>query len=102
MNPLTNTPAVGLEFRFARSAGADAAAEPGQRGPGAREPRQHVLELRQLDLPLALARPRAARENVEDQLRAIDDLAVNTLFDMPQLRRSELVVEDDDIDSKIP
>ena len=30
VDPLTNTPAVGFEFRFAGSAGADAAAEPGQ------------------------------------------------------------------------
>ena len=36
------------------------------------QPRQQVLQLRQLDLPLAFARPRAAREDVENQLRAID------------------------------
>ena len=69
-------PAIGLELRFAGAAGADAAAEPRQRGARADQPRQQVLELRQLDLQLAFPRPRAPREDVEDELRAIDDLAV--------------------------
>ena len=64
--------------------------------PGADQPRQQVLQLRELDLQLAFARPRAAREDVEDELRAVDDLPADLLFDVPQLRRRELVVEDDD------
>ena len=62
------------------------------------QPRQQVLQLRELDLQLAFARPRAPREDVEDQLRAVDDLAADLLFDLPQLRRRQLVVEDDDVD----
>ena len=100
MDSLTNTSAVGLEFRFAGPAGADAAAEPRQRGPGAGEPRQHVLELRQLDLPLAFARARAPREDVENQLRAIDHFAIEAFLDVPELGRRQLVVEDDDIGGK--
>ena len=65
---------------------------------GADQPRQQVLQLRQLDLQLAFARARAPREDVEDELRAIDDLAADRLFDVPQLRRRQLVVEDDDVD----
>ena len=68
---------------------------------GADEPRQQVLQLRELDLQLAFARPRAAREDVEDQLRAIDDLAADLLFDLAQLRRRQLVVEDDDVDARL-
>ena len=64
-------------------------------GPG--EPRQQILQLRQLDLQLAFAGPRPASEDVEDELRAIDDLAIDFGFDLPQLRRRELVVEDDEI-----
>ena len=78
--------------------GADAAAEARQRVAGADQPRQQVFQLRELHLQLALARPRAAREDVEDQLRAIDDLAADLLLDLPQLRRRQLVVEDDDVD----
>ena len=65
--------------------------------PDADEPRQQVFQLRELDLQLAFARPRAAREDVEDELRAIDDLAADRFFDLPQLRRRQLVVEDDDV-----
>ena len=99
MDSLTNTPPVGFEFRFAGSAGADAAAEPRQRGARAREPRQQVLELRQLDLPLAFARSRAPREDVEDELRAIDHLAIDALFDVTELCRRQLVVEDHEVGS---
>ena len=90
--------AVGFELGFAGAPRADAAAEPRQRGAGADQPRQQVLQLRELDLQLAFARARAPREDVEDELRAIDDLAADRLFDVPQLRRRQLVVEDDDVD----
>ncbi len=93
-----DAPAIGLELRFAGAPRADAAAEPRQRGARADQPRQQVLQLRELDLQLAFARPRAPREDVEDQLRAVDDLAADRLFDLPQLRRRQLVVEDDDVD----
>ena len=67
--------AVHLELGLARTPGADAAAEPRERAAGADQARQQVLELRQLDLQLAFARARAPGEDVEDELRAIDDLA---------------------------
>ena len=93
-----DAPAVGFELRFAGASRADAAAEPRQRVAGADQPRQQVFQLRELHLQLAFARPRAPREDVEDELRAIDDLAADRLFDLPQLRRRQLVVEDDDVD----
>ena len=65
------------------------------------EPRQQVLQLRELDLQLAFARPGAAREDVEDQLRAVDDLAAERLLEVAQLRRAQLVVEDDDVDAQL-
>ena len=67
--------------------------------PRAGEPRQQILELRELDLPLPFPRSRAAGEDVEDQLRAVDHLPIEALFDVAQLRRRQLVVEDDDIGS---
>ena len=63
---------VGLELRFARAARADAAAQARQPVAAADQPRQQVLQLRQLDLQLALAGPRPPREDVEDELGAID------------------------------
>ena len=49
---------------------------------GADQARQQVLQLRELDLQLAFARPRAPREDVEDELRAIDDLALEALLEV--------------------
>ena len=97
---MADPPAVGFELRFARSARADAAAEPRQRVARSDQPRHQVLELRELDLQLAFPRSRAPREDVEDQLRAIDDLAIERLFEVAQLRRRELVVEDDEVDRR--
>ena len=69
---IPGTPAVDLELRLAGSPSADAAGESRQRNLGAlREPRQQVLELRQLHLELAVARGRMLREDVEDELRAV-------------------------------
>ena len=50
---------------------------------------------------LPFARARAAREDVEDELRAIDDLAIERLLEIAQLRRGQLVVEDDDVDAQL-
>jgi hypothetical protein len=62
--------------------------------PLARQSRREVTELRNLDLQLALQRARALRENVEDQLAAIDDAKVEFLFEVAGLRRTERIVED--------
>ena len=61
---------------------------------------EQILELRKLDLPLALARAGPPREDVENQLRAVDDLAVEPLLQLSQLGRCQLVVEDHEVDSR--
>ena len=61
--------AVELELRFADAARADAAGLPLEVRPCARQARQQVFELRQLDLRARLAAARAAGENVENQSR---------------------------------
>ena len=98
MDARANAPAVGLELGFARPARADAAAEPRQRRAGAHQPRQQIFQLRKLHLQLALACLRAAREDIKDQLCAVDDLTADPFFDLPELRRRQLVVEDDHVD----
>lgn len=55
--------------------------------------RQHVLQLRQLDLNLALARLRALRKNIEDQLRTIDYFQVRGVGNRSHLRRLQLPIE---------
>ena len=54
-----------------------------------------MLQLRQLDLQLALPRARTLRENIENERRAIEDLAVERLLQVAALRGGKLVVEDD-------
>ena len=86
--------AVGLELRLARAAGADAAAEALEVLPHPAHPREVVLELRELDLELSLGADGVLGEDVEDQLRAVDDPRLERVLERPLLRRAELVVDD--------
>ena len=93
--------AIDFELGFAGTARADAAAEARQPVARADQPRHQVLQLGELDLQLAFPRPRAPREDVEDQLRAIEDRELRFLLEVAQLRRAELVVDDDEIDVQL-
>ena len=93
--PVADEPPVGLELRFAGAARADAAGLPFEVLPHAGQARQRVLELRQLDLQPRFPRAGAAREDVEDQLGAVDHLALGRLLQVAHLCRREVVVEDD-------
>ena len=53
--------------------------------------------MRQLDLQLSFARPRAARKDVENQLCAVDNLSPDFLLDLAQLGRCQLVVDNDEV-----
>ena len=67
-------------LRFAGAAGADAAAQPRHLGAPAGEPRQQVVQLRQFHLKLALAGARAAGEDIQDELGAVDDRGSASAF----------------------
>src|SRR5205807_6578213 len=95
VDPRADAAAIRFQFRLAGSARADSAAEAREGVAGAGEPRQQVFQLGELDLQLAFARAGATGEDVEDQLRAIDDLAAHLFLDVAKLRRRQLVVEDD-------
>jgi hypothetical protein len=56
-----------------------------------------VLELGQLDLQLAFVRPRALREDVEDQPRAVDDAALGEFLEIALLDRAQGVVDQDQV-----
>ena len=62
--------------------------------PHAAHAREVVLQLCELDLELALGRDGVLREDVEDQLRPVDDACVQGVLEAPLLRRRELVVHD--------
>jgi hypothetical protein len=64
---------VALQLRLARPAGPDPAAEPLEVLPHAAHAREVVLELCELDLELPLGGDGVLREDVEDQLRPVDD-----------------------------
>jgi hypothetical protein len=89
--------AVDLELGLAGAARPDAAAEPGHRLAPASQAGQQVVELRELDLGLALSRPRVQREDVEDQRGPVDHLRAEPILQVAQLPRRQLVVEDHDL-----
>ena len=86
-------PAVGLELRFARAPQPDAATDPREVGPHAREARQQVLELCQLHLHFCLRRARARGEDVEDQLGAVHHPHRQRLLQIRPLHGREGLVE---------
>ena len=92
-----HAPAVDLELRLTGTACADAAAQTRQVLPLARQPRQQVLQLRQLDLQLAGQAVGALREDVENELAAIDHLDLERALEVALLRRRQRVVEDGDV-----
>jgi hypothetical protein len=61
--------------------------------PHPRQPREHVLELRQLDLHARFTRACARCENIEDELGAVDHALTRRILDVLPLRGSQLVVE---------
>ena len=93
-DPAACDPAVGLELRLARPACADAAAEPFEVLPHPAHARQVVFELRELDLQLPLGGDGVLGEDVEDQLRPVDDPCLQRVLEEPLLHRIELVVDD--------
>jgi hypothetical protein len=93
---VADQPAVRLELRLAGAAHADAAAELLEVRPHARQPRQHVLQLRELHLELGLVRPRARGEDVEDQLGPVHHPDADRLLHVLPLRGAQLVVEQDE------
>ena len=92
-----NAAAIGFELGFAGSASADAAAELRHGFAAAGEARQHVFELRELNLELALARAGVAGKDVEDELRAVEDAAGQGGLEVAQLRGRKVVIEENEV-----
>ena len=65
--------------------------------PHAAHAREVVLQLRELDLQFSLGADGVLGEDVEDQLRAIDDARLERVFERPLLSGVELVVDEEDL-----
>jgi hypothetical protein len=94
-DPSPREPTVRLELRLAGSACPDSAPEPLEMLPEAAHAREVVLELGELDLQLPLGRDGMLGEDVEDELRPVDDPQVQQVLEAPLLTRGELVVDDE-------
>src|SRR6266566_5556864 len=90
----TNDAPVGFQLRFAGTSESDATANTRQVRPHAGEPRQQVLELRQLHLELRLVTARARREDVENDFGAIHHAHAEALLELDALHGREALVEE--------
>ena len=98
-NTLIDQPAVDFELALAGAADeAEGAALALQVGPGAHEAAALIAQRGQLDLQLAFTAARPGAEDLEDQARAIDDLAVPGTLQIALLYRAQRRVDDDDVD----
>ena len=85
-NAAIDLAAIGFQLSFARTAGADAAAELRHLHAASGQSREQVLQLRQLHLELAFAGAGVAGEDVEDELGAVEDAGVEFAFQVALLR----------------
>ena len=92
--------AVGLDLGLTGASRPDATGLPLQVRPHAGQAREQVLVLGQLDLQARLLGARVTREDVEDELGAIDDLHVELLFEVAPLGGGDLVVHHHEVGSE--
>src|ERR1700736_5347097 len=89
-----NAAAVRLELCFAGTSRTDTATESRHFHTASSQSREQVIQLREFHLQLSLARPRPPGENVEDQLRPIQNFAIQSAFEIALLRGSEIGIEE--------
>ena len=101
MDSVTHAAPIDFEFCFAGTASADSAHQPRHLNARAGQARQHVFQLRKLDLNLSFAALRALGKDIEDELSAIDDLEVGRFVDRAHLRGREILIEDDRVRAEL-
>src|SRR5678815_3808606 len=97
IDALSDATAVRFELRFTGTSAADSPAQAREACSLAGETREQIPELRQLDLHLALSAMRSLRKNVENQLGPIDNGEVGDLLNGAQLRRGQILIEDEQV-----
>src|ERR1700719_199865 len=83
---MSRSPPIAFQFLLARAAGADAGAEAGEIAT-ALQTREQVMQLCGLHLETALLGAGALREDVQDQLGAVDDLDLELFLQVALLPR---------------
>ena len=91
-------PAVSLQLGLAGASCTYTASETGHLYALAGEAGQHISQLSQLDLQLALLTARPEGEDIEDEHGAVDYANVGHALYVAYLHRRELEVEDDQVD----
>src|SRR5450432_1058681 len=74
-DPLLHAAPIDFELRFAGSTRADSTSLARKVMPHARETREQILQLRELNLQAPFPAARALREDIENQLRAIENFS---------------------------
>ena len=93
----TDHASIRFELRLAWSSKTHAPANSRKVSPHSLQPGKQVLKLRQLDLHLGLAGTSASSEDVEDELRTIENTNTDQILQGFALRRCKLIVEDHEI-----
>ena len=93
--------AVEFELRLPWTTRPDPATEAGECAPPTAQPWEEVAQLGKFHLQPRLLGRRSLGEDVHDQLRAVDYLPLDRLFQVACLGRRELVVTDDHIRSQL-
>jgi hypothetical protein len=86
--------AIGLELRLARTTSSYAAAKLRHGATASRQARQLVFELREFYLELTFTGLGVAGEDVQYELRSVNDVAGQPCFDVAQLRWGQVVIEE--------
>ncbi|HKO19155.1 MAG TPA: hypothetical protein VJU82_09750, partial [Acidobacteriaceae bacterium] len=97
VNPDVDLAPIGFQASFSGASGPDAAAELGHRFAASGEPGKLILKLRKFDLELAFAGERVPRKDIEDELSTVDHAAGKAPFEIAELRRGEVVIEEDKV-----
>src|SRR5439155_25177112 len=100
-DPPAGEPAVGFQLALPGAARPDPSAEALEVLPQPAHARQVVLELSELDLELALGADGVLGEDVEDQLRPVDDPNREPVFEASLLGRRQLVVDQQGLGARL-
>jgi len=95
---VTDDTAVGLNLSLTRSSQSDTSPLPFEVSPHAGESREKVLVLSQLHLGSGMRGTGPSRKNVKYEVGAVDDAAVEILFNIAYLAWGELIVKDCECD----
>src|SRR6266849_5364579 len=101
-DPLADAPALGLDLLLARpTARADAtthAAHLAVVRVGADQARQQVMQSRRLDLQAAFMRARMKREDLEDDIGAIEHANLERALEIALLPRAQVLIADEHVE----